>query len=85
MEPKYTTEQILRHMAPSTLASWISNMDIDPEALEVEDVILMHAAVTELFNIVGMEEALKMLEAHSVYDDNPLVAEVVEAYNEGGE
>ncbi len=84
METKFTTEQIFRHMAPATLAAWIADMDGNPEALEAEDVIIMRAAIAELFNIVGMG-ALDTLEAYGVYDDNPLVADVIAAYNEGGE
>lgn len=80
----YTTSQILKHMTPSTLASFISDMDDAQEELDADGVALMHSAITELFAIVGME-ALTMLEVYGVCDDNPMVAAAVEAYNEDGE
>ena len=82
--PTYTTEQIFRHMTPSTMSAWIADMDSDPESLEVEDFELMRAAISELFALVGME-AVSLLQENGVSSDNPLVMVVIESYNEDGE
>lgn len=78
----YTMEQIFKHMTPATLAAWIGDFDSDPESLDVADLVLMQAAIYELFALVGDVNALGMLGNYGIDNGHFLVMAAITAYNE---
>ena len=77
----YTTSQVLQHMAPLTLVSWIADMDRAPDNLSADDIRLMHFAMQYLFAAVGAEEGLTMLETAGVDAEQPVLVEVLTLWN----
>lgn len=82
-EPAYTESRIFRHMTPSTIAAWVSDLD-DANILadlDATDLALMESAIMELFALVGLE-ALAMLDTYGIDAAHPLVMAAVEEWNE---
>ena len=78
MTKQYTTTQIFEHMSPTTLVSWLTDLDSEPELLSTDSIELMESAMHELFALVGMEAVAMLKEL----DGNPILESMIARYSE---
>jgi hypothetical protein len=65
---------VFSRMRPSTMVTFILDMDdMSPEDYTDEDMRILHAAVTELCEVVGVSDAVAMLSAADVNASNPVI------------
>lgn len=67
-------DTVFSRMRPTTLVAFISDMDdMSPEDYTDEDMRILHAAVIELCQVVGVPDAIAMLSAADVHASNPVI------------